>query len=69
MIALLILPLAFGVINHEFFYTAGKEVEQGAKWHYVGKRPVDPKARSIPMQVTVGGKNVGEPFIIWKLKK
>jgi hypothetical protein len=69
MVFLIILPIAFGVLHHEFFYTVGKELDQGAKWHYVGRQPVDPNAKSLPMQWTVNGNNIGEPFIAWKLKK
>ena len=68
MILLALLPLAFGIINHEFLIQAGKELDRGAKWHYVGQQPVDPKAKSIPIQMAINGKPQGEPFIVWKLK-
>ena len=64
MVALILIPIAFGLINYEFFEPAGKEIEQGARWHYVGPQPLDPDAKSIPMRETADS----EPFIIWKLK-
>ena len=42
----------------------------GAEWHYVGKQPLDPTAKSIPGQIC--DPDTGkceEPYIIWKLKK
>ena len=54
----------------EFFKTALEEMEQGAKWHYVGMQSLDPTAKSIPGQLCEPetGK-CGDPYIIWKLKK
>ena len=69
MFILLILPLAFGLVNQEFLQHAGEEIERGASWHYVGKQRVDPKAKSLPLQMMFNGKPVGDPYIIWKLKK
>ena len=53
----------------EFFKTAFEEMEQGAKWHYVGMQSLDPTAKSIPGQLCEPetGK-CGDPYIIWKLK-
>jgi len=53
----------------EFFKTALEEMEQGAKWHYVGMQSLDPTAKSIPGQLCEPetGK-CGDPYIIWKLK-
>lgn len=61
---LLVMSTLFVVDNKEFFDQAVKEMKEGAKWHYVGKQPLDPTAKSIPGQVE--GE---EPYIIWKLKK
>ena len=68
MVALVLIPLAFGLVHYEFFDQAGKENERRARWHYVGPQPLDSQAKSIPMQEMVDGKREGEPFIIWKLK-
>ena len=68
MIMLAFLPMVFGIINQDFFDQVGKEIKQGARWHHVGPQPVNPKAKSIPIQATVNGNPVGEPFIVWKLK-
>ena len=64
MVALVLITLAFGLINYEFFNQANKEIEPGARWHYVGPQSLDPRAKSIPMQETPDGKS----FIVWKLK-
>ena len=61
---LLIIYTLFVVDNQEFFDQAVKEMKEGAAWHYVGKQPLDPTAKSIPGQVE--GE---EPYILWKLKK
>ena len=60
----------FAVDNQEFFDQAEKEINDGYEWHYVGKQPLDPTAKSIPGRICEPdtGK-CGEPFIIWKLKK
>ncbi len=50
--------------NKEFFDTVEKQRAEGYTWHYVGETPLDPNAKSIPLQVE------GEdPYILWKLKK
>ena len=68
MIAIVLIPLALGIINYEFFDQAGKELNKGARWHYVGSQPLSPKTKSLPLQITINGQPVGEPFIVWKLK-
>ena len=72
MVLLLALALglgtSFGVQNKEFFDQVGKERAMGAEWHYVGKQPLDPTAKSIPGQIC-DDDGCGEPYIIWKLKK
>jgi predicted outer membrane lipoprotein len=68
MILLVLLPLAFGIINYDFLEQVDEELNRGAKWHYVGPQPPDPKAKSIPIQTIIGGTPQGEPFIVWKLK-
>jgi hypothetical protein len=53
----------------EFFKTAFEEMEQGAKWHYVGMQSLDPTAKSIPGQLCEPETDTcGDPYIIWKLK-
>jgi len=65
MIAFVVLlPFLFLAGNEEFFTTVEKERNEGAKWHYVGKQPLDPKAKALPLQV-----DGEEPYILWKLKK
>tara|TARA_Y100001963_G_scaffold150048_1_gene230502 strand:- start:89 stop:298 length:210 start_codon:yes stop_codon:yes gene_type:complete len=68
MVALVLIPLAFGLVHYEFVDQVNKDIERGARWHYVGPQPLDSQAKSIPMQEMVDGKPEGEPFIIWKLK-
>ena len=50
--------------NKEFLETVKKEKAEGYEWHYVGVTGLDPKAKSIPLQV-----EPNEPYILWKLKK
>ena len=62
------------VNNSEFFEQANKELKEGAKWHYVGKKALDPTSKSIPLQCVEidedgNSKICGEPYIYWKLKK
>jgi len=67
MFAILVLAMIGGLFvadNQEFLKTVEKEVNEGAKWHYVGPTPIDTKAKQIPLQVE---KN--DPYILWKLKK
>ena len=70
---LLVLTLFSGLFvadNQEFFDQVKKDVKAGAEWHYVGKQPLDPTAKSIPGQIC--DPDTGkceEPYIIWKLKK
>jgi len=64
MVALILIPIAFGLMNYEFFEQANKDIDRGARWHYVGTQPLDSQAKSIPMRETADS----EPFIIWKLK-
>ena len=68
MIAIVLIPLTICIINFSFLTQAGKEIDKGAKWYYVGKQPLDSKAKSLPLQITVNGEPSGEPFIVWKLK-
>ena len=68
---LLVLGLFSGLFvadNQEFFEQVEKDIEAGAEWHYVGKQPLDPTAKSIPAQIC-DDNGCGEPYIIWKLKK
>ena len=59
-----ILTSIFMSDNADFFKTANKETNAGATWHYVGKQPLDPTAKSIPLQMPNE-----DPYIIFKLKK
>jgi hypothetical protein len=73
-IFLVIISVAFGVDNKEFFDKVVIDRAKGAEWHYVGKSPLDPTAKSLPLQCWTneeGGVSVpcGEPYIYWKLKK
>ncbi|MDE0954417.1 MAG: hypothetical protein OR994_07050 [Candidatus Poseidoniales archaeon] len=56
----------FQVENHEALDSFAKQSEQGAKWNYVGKTPVNPNEHSIAIQ----GEIDGEPadVIYWKLQ-
>jgi len=64
------LVMSFGGLfvadNKEFFDVAEEQIKQGAEWHYVGKSPLDPNAKSISAQVCNG--TCDEPYILWKLK-
>jgi len=62
-ILLAIIPLIFVTANDEALDKFAEERALGAEWHYVGKQPVDPDAKSIPLQVE--GE---EPYILYKLK-
>ena len=64
MAFMIITKIAFYVDNREFFDLASKEMQDGARWQYVGPRPTDPASLSIPLQ----GLD-GEKFILFKLKK
>tara|TARA_Y100000310_G_scaffold303520_1_gene341911 strand:- start:46 stop:255 length:210 start_codon:yes stop_codon:yes gene_type:complete len=50
--------------NKEFLDTVKKEKAEGYEWHYVGQTDLDPKAKSVPLQV-----EGNDPYILWKLKK
>lgn len=55
--------------TQEFLNQVAVEKEMGAEWHYVGKQPLDPTAKSLPAQVCdPDGTKCGEPYIMWKLK-
>ena len=58
-----LLTTAFISNNSEFFDTANIQIEGGATWHYVGKKPLDPTAKALSLKVSNG-----EPYIIYKLK-
>ena len=68
MVAVILIPLVIGLMNHEFFYQVNKEIDQGAVWYHVGPQDLDPKAKSLPLQNMQDGEPVGRPFILWKLK-
>ena len=71
MIALLILPVfVFLVESKDFLETAVDEMQQGATWHYVGRQPLDPTAKSVAGRICEPQTNVcSDPYILWKLKK
>ena len=74
MMGILLVLALFGGIsvadNKEFFDQVAKERAMGAEWHYVGKQPLDPAAKSIPGQICdLDTGKCEEPYIIWKLKK
>jgi len=67
---ILLISALFVADNHEFLKEAREQIDQGAKWHYVGRQSLDPNAKAIPMQcVDQSGKPCGKKFILWKLKK
>jgi len=61
---MILTKIMFYVDNKEFFDLASEEMQDGASWEYVGPRPTNPTALSIPLQ----GLD-GEKFILFKLKK
>jgi len=61
---MILTKIMFYVDNKEFFDLASEEMQNGASWEYVGPRPTNPTALSIPLQ----GLD-GEKFILFKLKK
>ena len=71
MIALIILPVfVFLVESKDFLETAVDEMQQGATWHYVGRQPLDPTAKSVAGRICETQTNVcSDPYILWKLKK
>ena len=71
MIALLVLPVfVFLVESKDFLETAVDEMQQGATWHYVGRQPLDPTAKSVAGRICETQTNVcSDPYILWKLKK
>ena len=74
LLALKVIGSLFFYSHEEFFTTAGNEMIDGAEWHYVGKQPLDPTAKSFPLQC-IDAKDdgtlevCGDPYIIFKLKK
>ena len=67
---ILLISALFVADNREFLKKARKQIDQGARWHYVGHQKIDPNAKAIPIQcVDHLGKPCGEKFILWKLKK
>ena len=70
LVAALFMGHQFAVDNKEFFDTVKKEKNEGYEWHYVGKSPLDPTAKHLPLSnCDSSGSNCGEPYILWKLKK
>tara|TARA_R100000781_G_scaffold80939_1_gene49939 strand:- start:4521 stop:4748 length:228 start_codon:yes stop_codon:yes gene_type:complete len=64
-----LIPFFFIWEGEDFFKLANKQMEQGAKWHYVGSQALSPPAKSLPLQcVDENDVPCSEPFILWKLK-
>ena len=67
-----IIPILFYSDNAEFFKRADQEIRDGATWHYVGKRSLDPSALALPIRycdIDEGvSSNCEEPYILYKLK-
>jgi hypothetical protein len=63
MIFLLIFPIIFGIANADAINKFNEETDKGAEWHYVGKQPLDPNAKSIALEM-----DGEEPYIMYKLK-
>ena len=45
-----------------------KEMDAGAIWHKVDAQPIDPNAKSIPLQTCDDNGVCEEPYVIYKLK-
>ena len=77
MIMLILLLISGGIFysdNSELFEQVNREIKEGAEWHYIGKKALDPTSKSIPLQCIEtdedgNSKICGEPYILWKLKK
>ena len=72
MVFLLIFPILFGAVNADTLNKFNEEMNAGAEWHYVGEQPLsEPPVPSLPLQVfdVDTGEKVGEPYVLWKLKK
>ena len=72
LVAALFMGHAFVVDNKEFFDTVDRQKKEGYTWHYTGVKPLDePAVPSLPLQVfdVDTGEEVGEPYVLWKLKK
>ena len=72
-IFLVLIAVGFGVDNKEFFDQVAIDRAKGAEWHYVGKSPLDPTAKSLPLQCWTNEVDevsvpCGEPYIYYKLK-
>ena len=65
---LLIFPILFGVVNHDALTLMQKEMDAGAKWHKIDPKPLDPNAKSIPLQTCDNNGVCEEPYVIYKLK-
>lgn len=50
--------------NSEFINTMNKEMKDGYTWNYVGPTPLSEGSKSISII-----PKVGDPYIIYKLKK
>tara|TARA_B100000780_G_scaffold214507_1_gene153993 strand:+ start:193 stop:462 length:270 start_codon:yes stop_codon:yes gene_type:complete len=68
MFFLLIFPLLFGVVNADALDLFQKEMDAGAIWHKVDAQPIDPNAKSIPLQTCDDNGVCEEPYVIYKLK-
>jgi hypothetical protein len=69
-IFVVLVPILFFSSSSDFFKLADQQIEQGAKWHYVGKKNLSPSAKSLPLQCIdpETEEPCSEPFVLWKLK-
>mgnify|MGYP003131498977 FL=1 len=68
-VVLMVMSTMFFNDNKEFFDRARIERAQGASWHYVGPRPLNPDAKSLSLEGGACPPARGEKFILFKLKK
>tara|TARA_R110000772_G_scaffold148811_3_gene259423 strand:- start:5577 stop:5771 length:195 start_codon:yes stop_codon:yes gene_type:complete len=62
---ILVLVMAlFSVENEKFINTMNQQMENGYKWEYVGKQPIE---KNIP-SISIKAPN-GEEYVFFKLKK
>ena len=70
MVLFFVVTILFYADNNEFFSVINKQKSEGYKWHYVGKQPIEPKAKALSLRaVNNDGIPYGEPYVYWKLKK
>ena len=50
------------------FAQVEKEKAMGATWHKIDPKPLDPNAKSVPLQLCDDDGVCKEPYVIYKLK-